>query len=900
MSDTSLDERSRRLAGSRKISAQRWWNSLTPEERQDCARLATEDELVKEVAVQSVAHARHFRPDTVRTWTTEKLARALARSPITIPQLYIDFARSWWRRESVRPLGERLQEALGISLFEEARDREAIATLPPEKLGSAADGLAAEFPLDDLVLSLVAAAIVHPVLKFDVERWLEALAPRTVAVVETIHEGEAPGGDAADRVEEAFGFTTLDRALIRAIEECRQGIAGALEQDALDDLLLEVVKLNGSQERFHFHLGYRDALFDRQPNAELAAGLQERLLWYRTGYVAGLARRGDDARIEELYERELALREIARARGPATAAARLVFEALRRRSRYDLVLTFICAETVSWVPSLSKLVVDYAAELIRGGRPAEALQLLDTVSAGLGDGAGLLETSEEFAGELKRRRALCLRQLRRIDEARLLFGELAQSTDTRTRATAFCDLGIMEAGYGLLGELRLPSAKDDLSTLGDALARGEQYFRRAVEVHPDHAHANFCLGVLAMAREEFADAVGHLERAVSYFSQSPKVYGQDGTLYLAQLYLGLAIFNSLQEPGKLGRACEEVAAGLRGGAKLPPWLLQNTVRSLALQEYDRIPDLLGTLLEHDRDSTLDVVRDLGIDCERWGEKVTAALQERAADAYRDSVQRADDLRALLPALIGARKVEEARAVLEELLEAAINRTRREEFRALLEQSYVTAVWTGFDVLLAELSLLESDGHYPEAAARLEAHIHRMLASTRTNWEEVEVALALLDGYDSAGKEALERLQSLIESRAPRQVESPRATEPRTFQLKLLLVGGNEVQERMMPNVEIQLREKYGDRVRLDFLPTGWNASDIPSILQQFERKLREVDGVAMLYLMRTTLARSLRRKCSKPWAGCGRKGQGAILNTIERLIPMAERFLSEHESGSRS
>ena len=123
---------------------------MTLEERQDCARLAVEDELVKEIAVQSVAAARHFRPDTVRTWTTDKLAHALARSPIAVPQLYIDFARSWWRRESVRPLGERLQEALGISLFEEARDGEAIATLPPEKLGSAADGLAAEFPLDDL------------------------------------------------------------------------------------------------------------------------------------------------------------------------------------------------------------------------------------------------------------------------------------------------------------------------------------------------------------------------------------------------------------------------------------------------------------------------------------------------------------------------------------------------------------------------------------------------------------------------------------------------------------------------------------------------------------------------------------------------------------------------------
>jgi tetratricopeptide (TPR) repeat protein len=900
MPDISMDERSRRLAGSRKISAQRWWNSLTPEERQDCARLAIEDERVKEVAVQSVAHARHFRPDTVRTWATEKLAHALARSHIAIQELYADLARSWWRREHVRTLGERLQEALGVSLFEEQRGVEALRDLTPEKLVSAADYLTAEFSTDDLVRSLVAAAIVHPFLKPGVERWLEALAPRTAAVVEAARPSEVPRLDATDRVDEAFGFTTLDRVLIRAIEECRQEIAGALEQDALDDLLSEVVKLNGSQPRFHFHLGYRDSLFGHPPNVEVAAGLPERRLWYWTGFVAGLARRGDDARIEELYRSEPTLSDIARNRGPATAAARSVLEALRRRSRYDMVLAFLGEETVRWVPSLGKLVVDYAAELIRAGRPADALQLLDTVSAGLGDGAALLETSEEFAGELKRRRALCLRQLGRTDEARSLFDELTRSSDSRTRATAFCDLGIMEAGFRRLGELRLPSTRDDLSTLRDALARGEQRFRRALEIQADHAHANFCLGVLALAREQFADAVGHLERAVSYFSQSPTVYGQDGTLYLAQLYLGLAIFNSLQDSGKLGRACEEVAAGLRGGAKLPPWLLEHTVRSLALQAYDRIPDLLGTLLEHDRDSTLDAVRDPGIDCRSWGERVTAALQERAADRRRDSVQRADDLQALLPALIRAERADEARDVLEQLLEAAINGVRREEFCAVLEQSYVTAVWTGFDVLLAQLSLLESDGRYAEAAARLEAHVHRMLASSRTDWEDVEVALALFEGYGSAGKESLARLQPAIESRAPREVEPITATEPRTFHLKLLLVGGNEVQERMMPTVEAQLREKYGDRVRLDFLPTGWNASDIPAILQHFERKLPEVDGVAMLYLMRTTLARSLRRKCSKPWAGCGRKGQGAILNTIERLVPMAERFLSEHESGSRN
>lgn len=68
-------------------------------------------------------------------------------------------------------------------------------------------------------------------------------------------EAADTGTTAEDDHARLASFTTLDRILMRAAEDARQGIIGALDEDGVDDAVDEFLQLNGSRHRSCFHAG---------------------------------------------------------------------------------------------------------------------------------------------------------------------------------------------------------------------------------------------------------------------------------------------------------------------------------------------------------------------------------------------------------------------------------------------------------------------------------------------------------------------------------------------------------------------------------------------------------------------------------------------------------------------
>ena len=87
-------------------------------------------------------------------------------------------------------------------------------------------------------------------------------------------------------------FTTLDGLLILAAVNTAQGIEGALDEDQLDDVVDELVKLNASRHQSYFHAGYPGrALRQSRSARNCRQRIKSRLRWYWTGAVQGWARR---------------------------------------------------------------------------------------------------------------------------------------------------------------------------------------------------------------------------------------------------------------------------------------------------------------------------------------------------------------------------------------------------------------------------------------------------------------------------------------------------------------------------------------------------------------------------------------------------------------------------------
>ncbi len=154
------------------------WKALTPEERAlgiGAALADDESGWVKTTTRAAIAKVLKFRPQTVATWPRTKLVTEAARLSLDDVQLVSAFLIDL-HLGARRPMMGAFLNALDIPNDEGRIDSESVEVpaQTPERLASAADTVAAQFPADEVVTYFLTLLLQDAATWGGLTQWLEA------------------------------------------------------------------------------------------------------------------------------------------------------------------------------------------------------------------------------------------------------------------------------------------------------------------------------------------------------------------------------------------------------------------------------------------------------------------------------------------------------------------------------------------------------------------------------------------------------------------------------------------------------------------------------------------------------------------------------------------------------
>ena len=902
-SQTGLTSGLKRLiTNPKRFGAVNLWKALKPDERMAAATSYLADEASgRERLNRIVARARNFRPATVRKWPEEKIVKAIRHVPLNEPRVAAPLLRCH-HVPGQRAMVIAFLDGLGVSHDKGKVDSLSVVDADEEVVRSATREIVEEF-------GLRAAAVYLLTLRFfgapagDLGRaWLQELleAPGAEAAVEADEsaatEEEAVDGRAEDDHREQDdptrqpSFTTLDRLLILAAVDTAQGIEGALSEDQLDDVVDELVTLNGRRHQSYFHAGFRDVLFDKPVGEELPAANQSRLRWYWTGAVQGWARRERWDCIVREHATNPVIGELGSGSTMASlAAVRHIAEAFRREGQTTEIAQLVKVRALVGQPGLFKLLLDAATDLLGKGDAAKALPLFEL----------LMKTREELENrgvspaermllDAHRRMAHCLRHLHQHRRARTLLGDLLkQDPDPNIHAMVHADLGLLAGGFDALEEVVLPLRRDEFAGFVNRLAKGAEHFRQSVNIDTAYsAHGHYCLGVLALGRavddHEFTHAERHLQSTRIRFSETADSYS-NSLVEHANLYFGIAKAQQLS-PNKLAHAADVMTRSMASGARMPDYLTEQTIEALALaEEKDDLHRVVSAIIDEEGDRVLDELAK----CESALDHCPTlchALKARAQSKGIASSAQAGDLRSALHGFQKQGNPGAAAEALDELDKLAQDGVGVREFLELLEhRSRYEPAWDRDDATIARARCLEARGRFLDAVHVLQDLFHRL--ATQEREAGLGDAAGVLDrirgyGIDPSSYSNLTDRYNALAAQESEAVPSPEGEPVRG--VRVLVVGGGEQQARAEDMVRQKLRDT-DPHIRVTFIQTGWS--------ENWRRKFGEIEGamashdaLVVMRFMRTHLGRRIRAKWTGgTWRSCWGGGHGAIVGAVTRV-----------------
>ena len=867
-----------------RLNALSLWRALDEDERAAAVHDALERGDLHHRLAGIIAEARNFRSVTVRKWPETRIVEAMKTAPLRDGATALILLSAYLKGA----LGAMSSDFLGaVDLGDDVVDA------PEEKVRTAADSLVAKHGVSPALVCLLALAVLHRVLTAPLRAWWRDLTsgvnsgdpadadePDDAA---TAHIGSPAEDDSARQAS----FTTLDRILMRATEDARHGVTGALDEDGIDDAVDEFLHLNSSRHRSSFHAGFRDALFGRELQGQQHAHDALRVRWYWAGVVQGWVRSESWSRIAKAYDESPTVRQLGDGEDPASSVAlEHVVRALRKEGRSAELQGFV--EERAIVNSRSplrfcQLLLDIGTDSLRAGDAAEARDILEL----------LLRAAEELPEsgttphaslvlQARRRRAHCLRQLGEHLAARdVLLDLLERDPASNVRAMVQADLGLLEGHFTLLADVRLPDEAKDIADIVERLVKGEEHFRAAVQLRvPYAAHGSYCLGVLALAREEYGPAGDFLEQARTHFRGRPKNYPA-ALIAQVDLYVGIVrAYSGSAE--KLGSASKLIVAGLEAGASFPRKLLAPTVELLGLGTDASVAEVAARMLTVGDDTTIDVLA--GSDALKSWSPLADALFERAGRANRPAEGAAADLRSALRGYLLSGEREKADRALDQLEMLAATGAGVEDFIALLgaPERYEPA-WSRDDAAVSRVHCYESRGEYEDAVNELRRLFHRYMAGTKEGEEStLEDAAGVLDvirgyGLDRAYYEDLERRYYAIAATA----DDGQAETPAGRRVRVLVVGGNETQAKAAGRIRNEVAARDGN-VEITFVHSGWS-SNWAKFAETIEGTIGEHHALVIMRFIRTHFGRWIRRECGErnvPWRFCWSGGRGGIAEAV--------------------
>ena len=717
--------------------------------------------------------------------------------------------------------------------------------------------------------------------------------PDPAAAVTDEHRWEEGEAEQEDPTRQQ-SFTTLDRLLILAAVDSAQDIKGALSTDELDDVVDELVTLNGRRHQSYFHAGFRDVLFDKPVGEALPAENQSRIRWYWTGAVQGWARRERWDRIVREYAANPVIRGLGNGSNAASVAAvRHVAEALRRQGNTAEIARFVKVPALLGQPPLFGLLLDAATELLGRGDAASALPIFELLMAARKE---LERRGVSPAGRIlldaHRRMAHCLRHLRQHDRARRLLTDLLeQDPDPNIHAMVHADLGLIVGGFDRLEDAILPIRRDELGGVVDRLAQGVRHFRESIGTGTAYsAHGHYCLGVLALGRavedQSFEDAEYHLQSARMHFSEAADSY-PEGLLEHANLYMGVAKAQQLSSD-KLAHAADVIAASLEAGARMPDYLIEPTIEALGLaEEKADLRNVAEAIIETGGGRALDRLAR----CEAALDHCPAVadrLHLRAGAGEGTAVHRARDLRSALRGFLHRGDRDAAGEALDGLERLARDDVAVPAFLELLEdRNRYDPAWDREDATIARARCYEDRGEFAEATQVLEGLFYRRASLERAaGLSDAAGVLERIRGY-GIEPSYYAGMSSRYEALAAREAEGPVTIELRaTSPLRVLVVGGAELQAKAESTVRRKLKERH-PHIQTHFIQTGWSGN-WRRPFSEIERAMDDHDALVIIRFMRTHLGREIRRAWNGPWRSCWGGGPGAVVEAVCRVVVAAQ------------
>ena len=878
------------------------WQALNADERGAAASAyLNAEEAGRDRLNRIVAEARNFRPATVRKWANDKIITEMRFVPLRDPNV-----------------ASRLLQCHHVP------GQLAMVTGFLDALGVSHD--------EGVLASLEDVDATEEIVKLAVTRLVQDYGPQPVAVyLLTLCLFRAPAGEKGrtcllDLLEAAHGqgspesgksppreteaaehpveeiqaeqedpsrqpsFTTLDRLLILAAVDSAQGIEGALSADELDDVVDELVILNGRRHQSYFHSGFRDVLFDKPVAEELPASNQPRLRWYWTGAVQGWARRERWDRIVREHATNPVVRELGSGSSAASVAAvQHIVEALHREGRTPEIAQFVKVRALLGQPPLFKLLLDAATELLGQGDAASALPIFELLmKTRLQLEKRGVSPTERLLLDAHRRMAHCLRHLHQHARARRLLGDLLeQDPDPNIHAMVHADLGLMVGGFDGLEEVVLPLAQNELDGVLDRLAQGIEDFRRSVAIETRYsAHGHYCLGVLALGRavadHTFEDAEHHLQYARLHFPEEADDSYSRNLVEHANLYFGIA--KALQlSPNKLAHAADVITKSLASGARMPVYLIEPTIEALGLAEEKRdLRKVTEAIIETGGQYALDELAecDAALDhCPSVADK----LRMRAESEGRAAANRAADLRSALRGFLQRDDWQAAGEALDGLERLARDDVAVPEFLELLrDRTRYDPAWDLEDATIARARCYEDRGEFSEAAHVLRDLFYRLASPERAaGLNDAADVLARIQGY-GIDPSHYSAMTSRYKALAAREADEAAPVEPGVAApVRVLVVGGAELQARAEDAVRSKLKERH-PHIRARFIRTGWSGN-WSRTFAEIEREMRKHDALVIIRFMRTHLGREIRRAWDGPWRFCWGGGPGAIVEAASRV-----------------
>lgn len=696
--------------------------------------------------------------------------------------------------------------------------------------------------------------------------------------------------------EAALSLTDLDRVMIQVVLDAANEVVGSLSRAEVDAAIDELVRLSGRRPLSYYHAGFRDALFGRQPDMARPAVSKRETRCYWAGAIKGWARSESWPSIVREYDEQEVVQDLGDGLDFASkVAAGPTARALSEEGRTAELARFVRRDSLSVSRDLFELLLEAATRRLRAKEPAEARPILDLLAGEAEAQEGEDSPRASLFAEARRRHAQCLRQLKEYAGAKQCLKRLLElELDPGMQALLHADLGLVAGGFSSIREVVLPPNKDELRQTIDRLKAGEEHYAKSIQTETEEAaRGRYCLGVLALARgaaggqealgdDEYGTAAEHLERARSVFADQRERCGP--ILPQTDTYYGTAsICNWSAPPASLAQGTVVIARGLDAGGELPAYAAALVVGAAELIDRKSRGIVYDAILRNGDDATLDIFVQNQSALDACPAAVRA-LRERAGQPGRPAESVAADLRAALYGFAKANQQEMTGKILGELEALAQQGTGAREFAELLsDPARYEPVWSKEDAEMALVHLYEAQGEYEEATPILRELFHTCAQKFANHRDEAGLhdAEGILNKVKEFGIDPsyYEGMQSRYDALLAQLESEVKDTGEAQRQVKVLVVGGNEVQARLEDSVRAKLAKSH-PYIHVEFIQTGWG-SNWQKPLEEFNRRIPGFDAVVVMRFMRTELGKQIRKGCGdQPWRFCWGSGPTAQAETV--------------------